>query len=241
MTHPRVLSTIAAALVLGGCAAQRTPAQTAPTRAAQTAAAAQPPARVGYTQADVDFMQGMIGHHAQAITMGKMCPSHTTNAQLRVFCDKIIRSQSDEIDLMQTWLRDRGEAVPDPDDPHSMHMMHMSMGDHAKMDSTMGTMKMDSTMDMSGHHDMLMPGMLTPEQLAQLDSARGTDFDRLFLTDMIHHHEGALTMVAKLFDTPGAGQTPEIFGYATSVDADQRAEIDRMQRMLTTITGRTPQ
>jgi uncharacterized protein (DUF305 family) len=134
---------------------------------------------------------------------------------------------------MQTWLRDRGEMVPDPDDPHSMHMMHMSMGDHAKMDSTMH-------MDMSGH-DMLMPGMLTPEQLAQLDRARGTEFDRLFLTDMIRHHEGALTMVKKLFDTPGAGQTPEIFGYATSVDNDQRAEIDRMQRMLTTITGRTPQ
>jgi uncharacterized protein (DUF305 family) len=105
------------------------------------------------------------------------------------------------------------------------------------MDSTM---KMDSTMDM-GDHEMLMPGMLTRAQLAELDRARGTEFDRLFLTDMIRHHEGALTMVKKLFDTPGAGQTPEIFGYATSVDNDQRAEIDRMQRMLTTITGRTPQ
>jgi uncharacterized protein (DUF305 family) len=234
VTHPRVLTTIAAALLLGGCAAQRTPAQTTPTPTVQASSASRP-ARVGYTQADVEFMQGMIGHHAQAIVMAKWCPSHGASAQLRIFCDKIIRSQQDEIDLMQTWLRDHGEAVPDPADPHSMHMMQMSMGDHAKMDSTM---HMD--MDMSGH-EMLMPGMLTAAQLAQLDSARGTDFDRLFLTDMIRHHEGALTMVQKLFDTPGAGQTPEIFGYATGVDADQRAEIDRMQRMLTTITGRTPQ
>ena len=229
MTHPRVFSTIAAALLLGGCAVQQTPAQTTPTRTAQAPARQDNPRpRVGYTQADVEFMQGMIGHHAQAITMAKWCPSHTTNAQLQVFCDKIIRSQRDEIDLMQTWLRDNGETVPDPDDPHAMHMMHgMTMGDHAKM-------------DMSGH-DTLMPGMLTPEQLAQLDRARGTEFDQLFLTDMIRHHQGALTMVQKLFDSPGAGQTPEIFGYATGVDADQRAEIERMQRMLATITGRSPQ
>jgi uncharacterized protein (DUF305 family) len=94
-------------------------------------------------------------------------------------------------------------------------------------------------MDMSmGEHAMLMPGMLTAAQLAQLDQARDTTFDRLFLTFMIQHHEGAITMVQKLFDTPGAGQTPEIFGYATGVDADQRAEIERMQGMLTTITGR---
>jgi uncharacterized protein (DUF305 family) len=227
VTHPRVFSTFAAALLLGGCAAPRTPAQTAPTRTAQApAATTKPQARVGYTEADVEFMQGMIGHHAQAIVMAKMCPSHGASAQLRIFCDKVIRSQRDEIDLMQTWLRDRGEMVPDPDDPHSMHMMHMAM---------------DSTMKMDMSHEMLMPGMLTAAQLAQLDSARGTEFDRLFLTDMNRHHEGALVMVQKLFDTPGAGQTPEIFGYATGVDADQRAEIERMQRMLTTITGRSQQ
>ena len=93
-------------------------------------------------------------------------------------------------------------------------------------------------MDM-GVHAMLMPGMLTAEQLAQLKQARDATFDRLFLTFMIQHHEGALIMVAKLFDAPGAGQTPEIFGYATGVDADQRAEIGRMQGMLTTLTERT--
>jgi uncharacterized protein (DUF305 family) len=226
VTHPRVLSVLAAATLLAGCAAQTPPAQSAPARATQTAAPSTKPARVGYTAADVEFMQGMIGHHAQAIVMAKMCPSHGASAQLRIFCDKVIRSQRDEIDLMQTWLRDRGEMVPDPDDPHSMHMMHMAM---------------DSTMKMDMSHEMLMPGMLTAAQLAQHDSARGTEFDRLFLTDMIRHHEGALVMVQKLFDTPGAGQTPEIFGYATGVDADQRAEIERMQRMLTTITGRSQQ
>jgi uncharacterized protein (DUF305 family) len=232
VTHPRVLSVLAAAALLGGCAAQTPPAQTAPARATQAPSPSARPARVGYTAADVEFMQGMIGHHAQAIVMAKWCPSHGASAQLRIFCDKVIRSQQDEIDLMQTWLRDRGEMVPDPNDPHSMHMMHMAMDSTMKMDSTM-------TMDMS--HEMLMPGMLTAAQLAQLDSARGTEFDRLFLTDMIRHHEGALVMVQKLFDTPGAGQTPEIFGYATGVDADQRAEIERMQRMLTTITGRSQQ
>jgi uncharacterized protein (DUF305 family) len=232
VTHPRVLTLLAAASLLGGCAAQTPPAQSAPAPASQAPSPATRPARVGYTTADVEFMQGMIGHHAQAIVMAKWCPSHGASAQLRIFCDKIIRSQQDEIDLMQTWLRDRGEMVPNPDDPHSMHMMHMAMD---------SSMKMDSTMKMDMSHEMLMPGMLTAAQLAQLDSARDTEFDRLFLTDMIRHHEGALVMVQKLFDTPGAGQTPEIFGYATGVDADQRAEIERMQRMLTTITGRSQQ
>jgi uncharacterized protein (DUF305 family) len=147
--------------------------------------------------------------------MANMAPTHGASAQVALLCRKILRSQADEIELMQTWLRDRGERVPDANDPH------------AGMD-----------MSMPGH-EMLMPGMLTAEQLAALDRARDTTFDRLFLTYMIQHHEGALTMVKALFDAPGAGQTPEIFGYATGVDADQRAEIGRMQDMLSTITGRT--
>ena len=168
-----------------------------------------------YTAADVRFMQGMIGHHAQAVVMATMAPTHGASTQVALFCRKILRSQADEIELMQDWLRERGERVPDPKDPH------------AGMD-----------MSMPGH-EMLMPGMLTAEQLAELDRARGAEFDRLFLTDMIQHHQGALTMVAALFDSPGAGQTPEIFGFATGVDADQRAEIARMQAMLATITGST--
>jgi uncharacterized protein (DUF305 family) len=168
----------------------------------------------GYTPADVQFMQGMIAHHSQAVVMAAMAPTHGASPQVSLFCRKILLSQRDEIELMESWLKERGETVPDPTDPHAH--MDMSMGDHA----------------------MHMPGMLTAEQLAQLDQARDTTFDRLFLTFMIQHHEGALTMVARLFDSPGAGQTPEIFGYATGVDADQRAEIARMQGMLTTITGR---
>jgi uncharacterized protein (DUF305 family) len=202
-------SVLALTLAAPGASPQTSPAKSGP----------------GYTAADVQFMQGMIGHHAQAIVMAKMCPSHGASARLLVFCDKIIRSQRDEIELMETWLRDRGEAVPDT-----------AAGTHAAMAMDMKDMKDMKGMAMGGH-SMLMPGMLTPEQLAALDRARGTDFDRLFLTDMIQHHEGALTMVATLFDSPGAGQTPEIFGYATGVDNDQRAEIGRMQGMLTTITG----
>jgi uncharacterized protein (DUF305 family) len=211
VTTQRVLVGIATALTLVVAGAPAVSAQTTPAKSGP-----------GYTAADVQFMQGMIGHHAQAIVMAKMCPSHGASARLLVFCDKIIRSQRDEIELMETWLRDRGEAVPDT-----------AAGTHAAMAMDMKDMK---GMAMGGH-SMLMPGMLTPEQLAALDRARGTDFDRLFLTDMIQHHEGALTMVATLFDSPGAGQTPEIFGYATGVDNDQRAEIGRMQGMLTTITG----
>jgi uncharacterized protein (DUF305 family) len=200
VTIHRVRATIAACLLtLGAIAASSASAQ------ASAVAARGGPA---YTAADVQFMQGMIGHHAQAIVMANMAPTHGASSQVALFCRKILRSQRDEIDLMQSWLRERGETVPDPADPH------------AGMD-----------MSMAGHM-MLMPGMLTPEQLAQLDGARDTTFDRLFLTFMIQHHEGALTMVAKLFDSPGAGQTPEIFGYATGVDADQRAEIGRMRAML---------
>ena len=187
--------------------------------AANDAAAQQPKPQSGpaYTAADVEFMQGMIGHHAQAIVMANMAPTHGASAQVALFCRKVINSQRDEIEMMQGWLKDRGEKVPDVADAH--------MAEHAGMDMGGGM--------------PLMPGMLTPEQLKQLDAARDATFDRLFLTFMIQHHQGALTMVAKLFDTPGSGQGPDIFGYATGVDADQRAEIERMQNMLSNNPGRT--
>ena len=207
------------------------------------AASAQVPAttasaRPDYTAADVQFMQGMIGHHAQAVVMAGMAPTHGVSPQIALFARKIARSQIDEIDLMQTWLLDRGQAVPDPKDPHSA--MHAAMMDSSMKDMDMNGMDMKGMgmkgMDMgAGGHTMLMPGMLSPAQMAQLDAARGTDFDRLFLTFMIQHHRGALTMVQTLFDTAGSGQGPEIFGYATGVDADQRAEIGRMQLMLAAI------
>jgi len=205
MARPRiVLAALAAAFVAGSF----------------PATAQAPAAPRGYTAADVAFMQGMIGHHAQAIVMANMAPSHGASPQVALFCRKVIASQRDEIELMQDWLRTRGERVPDPLDPHA------------------GMAAMHGGMDMPmGDHEMLMPGMLTPAQLAQLDSARGREFDRLFLTFMIQHHEGALTMVKDLFDTAGSGQGPEIFGYATGVDADQRAEIGRMKGMLENMKG----
>lgn len=189
-----------------------------PNAAAQTLPATAPSGK-GHTAADVQFMRGMIAHHAQAIVMAAMAPTHGASAHVRLFAKKVMVSQRDEIELMQDWLKDHGAAMPDSNDAMAHHAMHRDM----------------STSD----HATLMPGMLTTAQLAQLGQARDTTFDRLFLTFMIQHHEGALAMVARLFDTPGAGQSPEIFGFATGVDADQRAEIARMQGMLTTITGRT--
>jgi uncharacterized protein (DUF305 family) len=169
-------------------------------------AGAQRPADTGlphYTTADVQFMQGMISHHAQAVTMAGWAPSHGASPNVQVLCARISVSQRDEIRSMQRWLRDRHEMVPD------------SLG-HMNMNMDMG----------------MMPGMLTPEQMAQLDQAKGPDFDRLFLVFMIQHHEGALAMVKQLMDTQGAAQDETIFKFASDVNADQTAEIDRMAKML---------
>lgn len=167
--------------------------------------AAQQPARIAphYTQADVAFMQGMISHHAQAITMASWAPSHGASSNVQVLCSRILVSQRDEIHSMQRWLGDHHEMVPD-----STGHMNMAMNAAA------------------------MPGMLTPDQMAQLDHATGPDFDKLFLVFMIQHHEGALTMVKELFDTEGAAQDEIVFKFASDVNADQTAEIDRMAKML---------
>lgn len=158
--------------------------------------------------ADVQFMQGMIMHHAQAVEMTALIESHTENADVRSLGARISRSQSDEIKFMRRWLASRGQ-------PALMHdMSHMSHG------------------NMSHESMMLMPGMLTAEQMEALRKARAEEFDRLFLTGMIQHHGGALTMVKDLFDTAGAGQDAELFNFATDVDSGQRAEIRIMQGML---------
>jgi uncharacterized protein (DUF305 family) len=150
-------------------------------------------------------MQGMIHHHAQAIEMTALIPSHTTNKALRSLGARISSSQADEIKFMQRWLAARGESVPKP------------------MPNMPG-------MDMSSMP--LMPGMLTPEQMDALRKAKGADFDHLFLVGMIQHHKGALTMVKDLFDTAGAGQDAELFNFATDADNSQRAEIRIMETML---------
>jgi uncharacterized protein (DUF305 family) len=156
--------------------------------------------------ADVQFMQGMIVHHAQAVEMTALIESHTENKELRSLGARIGRSQSDEIEFMKRWLTARGEPIT------------LAMPDMPGMDMS--------------SHQMLMPGMLTAKQMDALKKARGEEFDQLFLTGMIQHHNGALIMVKDLFDTAGAGQDAELFNFTTDVDSGQRAEIRIMQTML---------
>ena len=159
-----------------------------------------------HSPADAQFMQNMIMHHAQAVEMTALIDTHTENKALRSLGARISRSQADEIKFMKRWLTARDEATSPP--------MHHMPG-----------------MDMSSHQ-MLMPGMLTEEQMAALRNAKGQEFDELFLKGMIQHHSGALIMVKELFDTAGAGQDAELFNFTTEVDSGQRAEIKIMKTML---------
>jgi uncharacterized protein (DUF305 family) len=161
-----------------------------------------------YNKADVEFMQGMIPHHAQAVVMAKMARSHGAREDVRVLCERILVAQSDEITHMRNWLRDRGQVVPPADATHHKHKMN------------------------GVEHDMLMPGMLSPEEMAALDKARGPEWDRLFLAGMIKHHEGALKMVDDLFESHGALQDDDMFKFASDIYADQTTEIEFMQKML---------
>jgi uncharacterized protein (DUF305 family) len=165
-------------------------------------------ARLPYTAADIAFMTGMISHHAQAIKMSNWAPDRNASDAVRRLTARIINAQTDEIVIMQQWLADRNQPVPEPNPAG----MVMKMGDHEM------------------HH--LMPGMLSDDQMAQLQKARGKEFDRLFLTFMIQHHKGAVSMVQELFATPGAGQDEIVFKFASDVHTDQTTEIARMERML---------
>src|SRR3977135_182137 len=164
--------------------------------------------RLPFSDADVEFMAGMIPHHAQAVVMAGWAPSHGARQDVAILCERIVVGQSDEIATMQNWLRDRGQAVPDAT-------------------STRHKMKMDGM-----EHEMLMPGMLTDEEMAALDRARGPEFDHLFLVGMIKHHQGAIDMVDVLFKAYGAAQDETVFRFASDVYADQSIEIDRMNKML---------
>ena len=154
-------------------------------------------------------MQGMIMHHQQAVEMTALIPTHSTNKELRLLGDRISHSQADEIRFMKRWLITRGQTTE----------MKMDMGN-----MNMGGMNMSQP--------MLMPGMLTPQQMEALRNAKGKEFDRLFLEGMIQHHGGALTMVKDLYDHAGAGEDAELFTFTTDVDSGQRAEIRMMQSML---------
>ena len=158
--------------------------------------------------ADVRFMSGMIHHHAQAILMAGGAPTHGASSSVRTLCDRIIVSQNDEIALMQRWLGAHHQPVPAVEAAHAM----MPEMDPAAM----------------------MPGMLSGAQLAELDSARGPEFDRIFLSFMIQHHNGAVTMVNQLFAS-GAGEEQSVFKLASAIYADQTTEIARMQQMLAAI------
>lgn len=205
-----------AIIVVAGCSAGPEPVSTAPApepvpgipeaTPEAIAQARADSARLPYTVADIEFMTGMIGHHAQAIHISKWAESHGASAEVQRLAARIINAQRDEIRTMQVWLANRLQPVPDPE--------------HAMM----------------GHHEMPgieMHGMLTPDQLAELDAARGAEFDKLFLRGMIQHHQGAVRMVEDLFASNRGGQDEIIFKFANDVQVDQRTEVARMQRMLT--------
>jgi len=198
---------IAGSLLVAAAVAVAAPEQAA-AQADFAAKAKADSARLPYTEADIHFMSGMIGHHAQAIEIAGWAPTHEAGAEVRRLAERIINAQQDEITIMRLWLGDRHQPVP-----------------AAKP----GPMKMT----MNGvEHEMLMPGMLTDAQMKQLDAARGAEFDKLFLTFMIQHHRGAVSMVKDLFESYGAGQDETVFKFASDVNVDQSTEIARMERML---------
>ena len=170
--------------------------------------------RMRFTEADVRFMHGMIAHHAQAITMSRWAPARTDNESLQIMAARIINAQQDEIRSMQQWLRDRRQTVPEVHEMGGTVMVHGG-----------------------GEHTAHAPGMLTAEQMTELERARGTEFDRLFLTYMIQHHKGAVGMVTELFRTDGAAQDEEVYKLAADVQADQTSEITRMETMLRELSG----
>lgn len=222
--HTQLIGTLslAAALVLTGCgaaasterSARPVPGVTATTDLEALYWDRIESARLRFTAADVSFMTGMIGHHAQALLMARLAPTHGASRSVRTLAARIINAQQDEIQLMQQWLRDRGQPVPQVHIDGMALMVH-GVGDHA-----------------THTH---MPGMLTQDQLIELDRARGAAFDRLFLTYMIRHHRGAITMVDELIGTDGAAQDPSVFKFAADVQVDQATEVARMELMLETL------
>ncbi len=206
-----------AAMVLG-CGGPAAVTQSAPApvskEQADSAAMAKAKAdsvRYPYTQADVDFMSAMIGHHSQALLMAGWAPTHAASSSVQTLSERIINGQEDEIRSMERWLQDRRKPLPEPS-------------------------RMGGTGQPPGaghdHSHQGMPGMLSEAQLKQLEGAKGPEFDRLFLTFMIQHHKGAVRMVEELFATPGAARDEMVFKFANDVSVDQRTEVARMERML---------
>ncbi len=214
-------ASLAALLTLQGCASAYTAAPVpAPTRpdpadAARLEAlyrARADSVRMNHHPADAHFMSGMIGHHAQALVMSGFAPGNGASPQIQTLGARIINAQKDEIAVMQEWLRDRDLEVPEIHIEDGHLMVH------------------------GPEHAMHMPGMLTPAQIEELRHARGAEFDRLFLTYMIQHHLGAVTMVHELFAIDGAALDDFVFKLASDIQADQGSEIARMERMLNALS-----
>jgi uncharacterized protein (DUF305 family) len=211
-----IIPAVVATCALAACtsthrgAVQTSPAPAAghQTQVSDSARARADSVRHPYTQADVDFMSHMIGHHAQALVMAGWAPTHGASSSVRILAERIINAQQDEIATMQRWLGDRGKPVPEARATGMKMMMN------------------------GGEHEMLMPGMLTEAQMRELDQAKGPEFNRLFLTYMIQHHRGAVSMVKDLFGTNGAAQDETVFKFANDVNVDQSTEVARMERML---------
>ena len=202
IAHLSVSATLVASL---GTAFAQTPrlvqpgAPGEPTREI-TAEQASDTSAVRHTAADTRFMQGMLGHHAQALDMTALVADRARSDAVKTLARRIEVSQQDEMAMMREWLTRRGEVLP------ARHAHH--------------------------HGRELRPGLLADAQMEALAAARGPAFDRLFLEGMIQHHAGALTMVRELFGAPGGGQEPEIFDFASEVEADQAMEIARMRALL---------
>jgi uncharacterized protein (DUF305 family) len=216
---PRQLPvTLLALALLAGCAptARATRDQAPPPAAPSPAEIARADGGIPpYTRADVEFMAGMIGHHAQAVVMARLAPTRASGNAIRILAERIAVAQQDEIDFMSAWLRKRNEVVPAANvDLPPEHFHH-------------------------GPSHVMMPGMLTPQQMDSLAAARGIEFDRLFLTYMIQHHRGALTMLETLFGSHGAAQDTDVFRFASDVSADQGTEIARMELMLEELANAT--
>jgi uncharacterized protein (DUF305 family) len=195
-------------LAAPGLAAQGPP--TAPATQGAEPVARPDLVRYPYSRADVDFMAGMIPHHAQAVLIAAWAASHGARPDIRLMCERMVVGQRDEIEWMRNWLRDRSEVVPPANATH--HRMTMN----------------------GVEHDMLMPGMLSDQDLMRLDTARGAQWDTLFLTFMIRHHEGAIKMIDDLFASHGALQDEDVYTLASDMYADQTTEIERMQKLLAT-------
>jgi len=211
----------AAALLLGACSGDDDPAPdpAGPAAAASDVAIVQPgapgePAKeisaeqaaaaadMPHTADDVDFMQGMLHHHAQALVMTDLADTRASG-RVAIIAKRIDLAQKNEMDVMKDWLTTRDEEIPGAEEHATEH----------------------------GPDGELMPGMVGQEELTRLAAAKGKAFNRLFVDFMLRHHQGALTMVGDLRNTAGGGAEPELDAFARHVDADQAIEISRLEKL----------